>query len=56
MLWSILDTDAKLSSQNISVSRQPRGSYHVTGPGKQKMQQTVPQNNWPSIILLSNKE
>lgn len=56
LLWSILDTDAKLSSQNISVSRQPRGSYHVTGPGKQKMQQTVPQNNWPSIILLSNKE
>lgn len=54
-LWSILDRDAKLSSQRISVSRQPRGSYHITGSGKQKMQQTVPQNNWPSIILLNEK-
>lgn len=55
LLWSILDRDTKLSSQHISVSRPPHGSYHVSGPGKQKMQQTVPQNNWPRIIF-SNQQ
>ncbi|MCT7967654.1 hypothetical protein NG799_15035 [Laspinema sp. D1] len=50
-LWSILDKKAPLSVQRISVARKPRGSYHVSGPGKQQMEQTIPQINWPRIVL-----
>jgi hypothetical protein len=50
-LRSVLDKDTGISGQHISVSRQLRGSYHVSGPGRQKMEQTVPQSDWPRIIL-----
>ena len=44
-----------VSGQHISVSRRPHGSYHVSGPGRQQMGQTVPQNDWPRVVL-SNRE
>ncbi|AFZ58397.1 hypothetical protein H6G54_04540 [Anabaena cylindrica FACHB-243] len=50
-LWSVLDTDMGLAGQHISVSRKPHGSYHVSGPGRQKMDQTVPQNDWPRVLF-----
>ena len=54
-LWSVLDRNAGISGQHISVSRSPRASYHVSGSGRQQMEQTVPQSNWPRIFF-SNKE
>ena len=54
-LWSVLDKNAGIHGQHISVSRQPRGSYHVSGPGRQQMEQTIPQSDWPQIVF-SNKE
>lgn len=51
-LRTVLDDNVNMSSQYISVSRKPRGSYHVNGPGRQTMEQTVPQNDWPRIVLL----
>jgi len=50
-LRTVLDKNANMSNQYISVSRTPRGSYHVSGPGRQKMEQTVPQSDWPRVIL-----
>lgn len=54
-LRSVLDRDAGVNGQHISVSRSTRGSYHVSGPGRQQMEQTVPQSDWPRVIF-SNKE
>ncbi len=54
-LRSVLDKDTGISGQHISVSRQLRGSYHVSGPGRQQLEQTVPQSDWPRVIL-SNEE
>jgi hypothetical protein len=54
-LRSVLDKDAGVNGQHISVSRQTYGSYHVSGPGRQQMDQTVPQSDWPRVIF-SNKE
>jgi hypothetical protein len=54
-LRSVLDKDAGVDGKHISVSRQPHGSYHVSGPGRQPIEQTVPQNDWPRIFF-SNKE
>jgi hypothetical protein len=54
-LRSVLDTDTGVNGQHISVSRSTRGSYHVSGPGRQQMEQTVPQSDWPRVIF-SNKE
>ncbi|HEY9634713.1 MAG TPA: hypothetical protein V6D14_15025 [Coleofasciculaceae cyanobacterium] len=50
-LRSVLDRDAAVNGQHISVSRSTRGSYHVSGPGRQQMEQTVPQSDWPHVIL-----
>ena len=50
-LRTVLDKNANISNQYISVSRTPRGSYHVSGPGRQKMEQTVTQSDWPRVIL-----
>ncbi len=50
-LWNILDRDEGVSGQHISVSRRHHGSYHVSGPGRQQMVQTVPQSDWPRIVL-----
>jgi hypothetical protein len=46
-LMSVLDKD---------VSRQPRGSYYVSGPSRQQMIQTIPQSDWPRVILLEPKD
>jgi len=54
-LRSVLDKDTGVDGQHISVSRQPYGSYHVSGPGRQQLEQTVPQSDWPRVIL-SSKE
>jgi hypothetical protein len=48
-LRRVLDRDAAVNGQHISVSRSTRGSYHVSGPGRQQMQQTVPQSDWPRL-------
>ncbi|MGB7439425.1 MAG: hypothetical protein WA919_00020 [Coleofasciculaceae cyanobacterium] len=50
-LWSVLDKEVGISGQHISVSRQTRGSYHVSGPGRQQMEQAVPQSNWPRVVF-----
>jgi hypothetical protein len=50
-LENLLNREAGTYSQYISVSRQPRSSYHVNGSGKQTIEQTVPQNDWPRVVL-----
>ncbi len=50
-LWSILDKDIGIAGQHISVSRKTHGSYHISGPGRQQMDQTVPQNDWPRVLF-----
>jgi hypothetical protein len=50
-LWSILDKNAGIADQHISVSRKTHGSYHISGPGRQQMDQTVPQNDWPRVLF-----
>lgn len=50
-LSSLFDLNNGLSSQRISVKREPRGSYYVKGTGRVPLERTVPQNNWPNIIL-----
>ncbi len=52
-LRSVLDRDLGIGGQHISVSRRPRGSYHVSGPGRQQMAQSVPQSDWPGVFLSS---
>lgn len=54
-LWSVLEQNTGISGQHISVSRQTHGSYHVSGSGRQKMEQTVPQSDWPRLILLNRE-
>lgn len=54
-LRSVLDRNTGVNGQHISVSRSTRGSYHVSGPGRQQVEQTVPQSDWPRVVL-SNKE
>ncbi len=34
-LMNILDTETGITDQHISISRQPHGSYYVSGPGRQ---------------------
>lgn len=55
-LMNILDTGTGFAGQHISVSRQTRCSYSVSGPGRQQMFQSIPQSDWPRIILLEPKE
>lgn len=55
-LMNILDPATGIADQHISVSRKSRGSYSVSGPGGQKMFQSVPQNDWPRVVLLKPKE
>lgn len=49
-LRSVLDKNPDISGQHISVSRQLRGSYHISGSGRQPMNRTVPQSDWPNVI------
>ena len=50
-LRSVLDRDTGVDSKHISVSRQPHGSYHVSGPGRQQIEQSVPQSDWLRIFF-----
>ncbi|MEH2212752.1 hypothetical protein [Nostoc sp.] len=50
-LWSILDKNAGIAGQHTSVSRKTHGSYHISGPGRQQMDRTVPQNDWPRVLF-----
>jgi hypothetical protein len=50
-LRTILEKDAVMNGQHISVSRRAHGSYHISGPGRQRLEQTVPQNDWPRVVL-----
>ncbi|MBD2211796.1 hypothetical protein H6G27_18250 [Nostoc linckia FACHB-104] len=50
-LWTILDRDEGLAQQRVSVKRELRGSYYVKGTGKVPLERTIPQNNWPGIVL-----
>lgn len=52
-LMSVISESSGIGGQHISVSRQARGSYHVSGTGRQQMQQTVPQSDWPRIVLFN---
>ncbi|MEI2580981.1 hypothetical protein [Scytonema sp. PRP1] len=54
-LWSVLDNTPSISGQHISVSRKAHGSYHISGPGRQRVDQTVPMSDWPRVIF-SNKQ
>jgi hypothetical protein len=54
-LMSVIDKISSIADQHISVSRKPRGSYYLSGPGRQQMLQTVPQSNWPRVVLLEPK-
>ncbi len=54
-LRRVLDTDTGIAGQHISVARQPHASYHVSGPGRQPMAQTIPQSDWPRVVLLNPK-
>jgi hypothetical protein len=50
-LWTILDPSDGLAKQRVSVKRELRGSYYVKGTGKVPLERTIPQNNWPEVIL-----
>lgn len=52
----ILENRENISGQYISVSRRPRGSYHISGPGREQMKRTVPQSDWPHIILSKSEK
>lgn len=41
---------------HISVSRHLNGSYRVSGSSGQQMNQTVPQSNWPRVVLLKQEK
>ncbi|NEP42888.1 MAG: hypothetical protein F6K35_28140 [Okeania sp. SIO2H7] len=55
-LWTIIERDANIQSQNISVSRKGSGSYRVNGPGRKKMAGSIPQNSWPRLVLLNREK
>lgn len=48
---SIMDRDAEIDGQHISVSRQGRGSYHISGPNRNQMERAVPQSDWPRVVF-----
>jgi hypothetical protein len=50
-LWTILNPSEGLAKQRVSVKRELRGSYYVKGTGRVPLEQTIPQNNWPDVIL-----
>lgn len=50
-LKQILDRTDNISGQSISVSRPPRGRYRVNGPGRRSLDRTIPQSDWPRIVL-----
>jgi hypothetical protein len=50
-LYALMDLGEDINGQHISVSRKIHGSYHVSGSGRQQMNRSIPQNDWPYIIL-----
>jgi hypothetical protein len=50
-LWTIINPTEGLTQQYVSVKRELRGSYYVRGTGRVPLKHTVPQSNWPDIIL-----
>ncbi|MDZ8049915.1 MAG: hypothetical protein RMX68_033910 [Aulosira sp. ZfuVER01] len=50
-LWTIINSSEGLAKQRISVKRELRGSYYVKGTGRVPLEYTIPQNNWPSVVL-----
>ncbi|MDI9637098.1 hypothetical protein QM565_15200 [Geitlerinema splendidum] len=50
-LWNVLEKPIDSNGQHISVSRKINSSYYVSGPGRQKIEQAIPQSNWPRIVL-----
>lgn len=52
----ILNNTENINGQYISVSRRPRGRYHISGPGREQMERTVPQSDWPRIILSKSEK
>ena len=52
----ILENRENISGQYISVSRRPRGRYHISGPGREQMERTVSQSDWPRIILSKSEK
>jgi hypothetical protein len=50
-LWSIINSSEGLAKQRISVKRELRGSYYVKGTGRVPLEYTIPQNNWPNVVL-----
>jgi hypothetical protein len=47
----IINLNEGLAKQRISVKRELRGSYYVKGTGRVPLEYTIPQNNWPSVVL-----
>ena len=54
-LWDVLDRNSSIIGYHISVSRRLNGSYHVNGPGRQQMSQTIPQSDWPRVVFSKQK-
>jgi hypothetical protein len=50
-LWTIIDPNEGLANQRISVKRKLRGSYYVKGTGRVALERTIPQSNWPDVVL-----
>jgi hypothetical protein len=38
-------------SKSVGVSRPPRGSYHLSGPGRTPLGYAIPASDWPLRIL-----
>jgi hypothetical protein len=53
-LLSVLEESAGISGQRVSVSRRLNGSYHVNGSSRRSLERTVPQSNWPRVVLLKD--
>ncbi|WP_414578957.1 hypothetical protein [Anabaena sp. CCY 9402-a] len=50
-LSSIIDPSEGLANQRVSIKRESRGSYYVKGTGRVPLERTIPQNNWPDVVL-----
>lgn len=50
-IWTIIDSSEGLTNQRVSVKREPRGSYYVKGTGRVPLERTIPQSNWPDVVL-----
>lgn len=55
-LWNLLNKESSMVNYHISVSRHLNGSYRVSGSSGQQMNQTVPQSNWPRVVLLKQEK